>query len=361
MVAVDDSVMYCFRLCTVVLDLLPEHFPYPGDIHTIPSQEGGSLKGPDAGLILEVMGIADDSCIHRVRLCHADLHVIRDILDDLRNHFRSTGSIGLYIRQGRVPDGALALPVMIQDHDGLRSFQKVRRFHDQGIVGIHHHQHGVLVQKLQRCVLADKEIRRVFSPLEALQHRFHRRHLVRDHDVGFLVQRHGNAPDADRGAQTVDIHALMAHDEKTVLILDQFAEGMGFDTGLDAGSLLLGVALSSVVLHTVGLLHHSLVTAASKGHIHGLPRQFGALCVIVSPVSDSDGQGDAHLIADIYHLHLLKDVKLPLLQGLQVLFLQDDKIFVLLQLADDGPHAVKIPHDLPVDHGRQQGTPHLFH
>ena len=176
-----------------------------------------------------------------------------------------------------------------------------------------------------------------------------------------LVHAHGDAPDADGRAQSVDVKKPVPHDEKPVLRLDQLAEGVGLDAGLDTGRLLLGVRLSAVILNAFVVLDHGLVAASSEGKLHSLAREFSALHVGLAAVADAHRDRDPHLVSDADGLDLLQQIEVVLLQGLQVLPLHDEEVFVLLQLADDGIHPVEVPDDLPVDHGSQQGSPDLVH
>ena len=134
---------------------------------------------------------------------------------------------------------------------------------------------------------------------------------------------------------------------------------MGFDSCLDAGGLLLRVRLAAEVVNVLAVFHHGLIAAASQRHIDGLARKVIALRVGCAAVADADGERDAHLVADVYRLHLLKDIKLGLIKFPQVAALHHEEVLVFLEFLHDGLHAVKVADNLPVYHGREQRPTHV--
>ena len=359
--AVDLRVVDRLRFRAVILDLFPEQLAYPGHIGPVPAQERSGLEGPDARLVLEIVGVDDNACIHGVRLRSADPDIVRNVLDDLGDHLAGAGSVGLHVGELRIPDGIGALAVMVQDDHRLCRLKKPRRLDNARTVRVHHDQDRGVVQHLQGLGLADEKVLRVLAAAEPVHHRRYGIVGAGNHDMSLLVHAHGDPPDADGCAQGVDIHQAVPHDKQAVLGLDQLPEGVRLDTGLDTGRLLLGVRLAAVVLDVFMVLDHGLVAASSEGKLHGLACELIALHVILAAVADTYGEGDAHLVSDADGLDLFQQIEVVLLQGLKVLPLDDKEVLVLFKLADDGIHPVKVPHDLPVDHGRQKGSPDLVH
>ena len=168
-----------------------------------------------------------------------------------------------------------------------------------------------------------------------------------------------DAPNTDRRTERIDVHELVPHDEEPILILDEFAEGMGFDSRLDAGGLFLRVRLAAEVVNVLSVFHNGLIAAASQRHIDGLARKVIALRVGAAAVTDADGKRDTHLVADVHGLNLFQDIKLGFVELHEIAPLDHEEILVFLEFLHDGLHAVKVADNLPVYHGREQRPTHI--
>ena len=76
--------------------------------------------------------------------------------------------------------------------------------------------------------------------------------------------------------------------------------------------------------------------------------------------SESKTERDCHLVTDTDLLDILQNVKMPLLQGLQRFFAQDDQIFVFFDLAAQAVDRADILVYFPVDQGCKQSFAHLL-
>ena len=135
-------------LCAVVVELLAEQFPDARHIGAVSPEESRGLKGSDAGLVLEIMGVNHNAGVHRIGLDRPNLHIVRDVLHDLCDHLAGARRIGLDIRELGIPNGILTLAVVIQHHNGLCDIQKPRALDHRRPVGIHDNKHRVLVEEL---------------------------------------------------------------------------------------------------------------------------------------------------------------------------------------------------------------------
>ena len=84
--------------------------------------------------------------VHGIRLDRPYLDLIRNILHHLRDHLASAGGIGFDIGELGIPNGILALSVMIQHHNGLCGIQKPRTLDHGRTVCIHDHKDGAFIE-----------------------------------------------------------------------------------------------------------------------------------------------------------------------------------------------------------------------
>ena len=108
------------------------------------------------------------------------------------------------------------------------------------------------------------------------------------------------------------------------------------------------LGLSAEVGNILPFLDNHLVAAPGQGQVDGDPGVIVILGERRPAVAQADTQGHRHLVADIYSLHILQDLKFILPHDRQILFLNRDEILVLLHLLHDSAQGSDILVDLPV-------------
>ena len=85
---------------------------------------------------------------------------------------------------------------------------------------------------------------------------------------------------------------------------------MRFYSGLDTCIFFHLSCLSAVIHDVVGVLHDCLVTAAAQGQFYCVARKFKVLRICQAVQSETETEGDSHLISHVDFFDILQDIKM---------------------------------------------------
>ena len=81
--AVDLGVGHCVRLRPVLLHVVSEELPYPGDIRPVPPQECCGFERPHTCPVGKIDRVHHDPAVQRIRFLRPDADVVSGVLQDL--------------------------------------------------------------------------------------------------------------------------------------------------------------------------------------------------------------------------------------------------------------------------------------
>ena len=153
----------------------------------------------------------------------------------------------------------------------------------------------------------------------------------------------------DRGSKGIHIPDLMSHNNNLVLCRDELPQCLRLDSRLDSRILRYLLTLASKICDVICIFDNRLVASSCKRKIDRHTGIVVTLCICIGAHSKSDTECRRHLISNADPLDFLKQCKLVFLQLLEILFLDHDKIFILLHLLDNSVNLCNILVDLTVD------------
>ena len=223
-------------------------------------------------------------------------------------------------------DVAAAPAVVVDDRHPVARLQHLLGFHAFGAVGVHHHQQcaGLTLKEGVRPGDGNAGVFRLLGkpPQDGMGGVV----LGVDNDLAGLAPLAGDAADTHGSAQRVHVRVLVTHDVHLPGVVDQLAQGIGHDTGLNLGALLGALAAAAVELEVHAILHHGLISAAAERHLQRQRRVLEQLLEAVLVPSHADGQRGGHALAGLHLPHLFQHVELALGKAGVVLLLKQEQV-----------------------------------
>ncbi|EJW98127.1 hypothetical protein EVA_13766 [gut metagenome] len=133
-------------------------------------------------------------------------NIIREILQNFCNHLTGRGSVRFNVRKNRIGNNLTALSMMIQNHNGLSKTKQFLALSITWFIGIHHHNHRIVIYKLHRFVAINKHrfiIIRILA--EAVYNRPHRHCRIIHHNMSLLIQGFRRPVNSNSGADGVHV------------------------------------------------------------------------------------------------------------------------------------------------------------
>ena len=221
--------------------------------------------------------------------------------------------------------------------------QKLRTLRITRPVRIHNHDQRIAADHLKRLITVDKHIFRIAFLRSKTFHQWtNRAGRFIDNDLGLLAKDSGCTEDSDTGTERIDIRQTMSHNDNILAALNDLMQRMRLNTSLNPRITLHLLSLTTKVCDIFAILDNDLIAASSECQIDGCS------CLLVTLVirgifhTDSDTQCYRHLISDFDCLDILKDAETIIHHRLQILILKYDKVFIFLNLADQGIHLREI-------------------
>ena len=153
----------------------------------------------------------------------------------------------------------------------------------------------------------------------------------------------------------------MAHDKDPVLACDYFPQRMRLDPRLDSGVLLHLLALPAIVADLLRRLDNGLIATSAQRQVNGCPGKFIVLGIAQAVQAHADTDGNRHLIADIYGLHILQKFETLIAHLSDRALTEDSQILVLFNLFADSVKTGNVLIHLSVNQRDKQRSPHFLH
>ena len=291
------------------------------------AQERRRLKRALASADGEILRIEHDAREHCLRLHAQDVRLLDLLLEQLRHQLAGRRRIRLVEAHGRVGDIGRRTAVVVDDRHAGAGFEQVAVFHLIRAVGVYHDEQRAAVGMQIRLLRRQER----FAVLRHAQHpvtQLAGGRLVRIHDdAAGRAELARDAADAGGRAERVQIGEFMAHDVDLGRVLNELAEGVGHDAGLDLRAPLDLAAAAAEEFERDAVFHHGLVAAARERHLGAENGEIIAFieAVAVAPDADADGGADAaraghgvHAVEQGCELVLAQLVKMPLLEHVQI-------------------------------------------
>ena len=225
--------------------------------------------------------------------------------------------------------------MVVDDRHAVAFFQQLRVLDLLGPVGVHDHEERPPVGKLPG----------LFGAYEGGLVGLLLLHALDQAAAGVMLQIHGDAAahavlpgdaaDARRRADRVQIRKAVAHDQHLGGIAHQLGQGIGHDAGLDLGAFLHLQPAPAEELEAQAVLDHHLVAAAGERQLRRLVGKLQPLAEGVALLAEADADGGGDAVGALDLVHLLDDGEALLLHALQILLLEDREVAVSVVAAED--------------------------
>ncbi|MNW52517.1 hypothetical protein D3C74_300400 [compost metagenome] len=109
-------------------------------VRPVSTEERRSLKRPRAGVKREMLRIDGDAREQRRRLQRAELHLLVNVLQQLRNELARRGSVRLQIDEHRIGHEFFPAAMVVHDDDATRFFDQPGLHRDGSLMRINEHE-----------------------------------------------------------------------------------------------------------------------------------------------------------------------------------------------------------------------------
>ena len=140
----------------------------------------------------------------------------------------------------------------------------------------------------------------------------------------------------------------MSHDKYLVIDCNILSQCFCFNTGFDTRVLCSHLTLAAIICNTMAVFDNSLIAASGKSQINGNTGIIITLGIITRTESQTNTQCQWNLITDIDCFYILEKREFVILQSLELLLLQSNKIFVRLGFLYDSVCFCNILVDLAI-------------
>ena len=291
------------------------------------AQERRRLKRALASADGEILRIEHDAREHCLRFHAQDVRLLDQLLEQLRHQLAGRRRIRLVEAHGRIGDIGRRAAVVVDDRHTGAGFQQVVVFDLVRAVGVHHDEQRAAVGVQIRLLRRQKRLgilRHVQHPVAQLAGG----RLVRIHDdAAGRTELARDAANAGGRAERVQIGEFVAHDIDLGRVLNELAEGVGHDAGLDLCAPLDLAAAAAEELERDAVFHHGLIAAARECHLGAENGEIIIFiqAVAVAPDAHTDGRADAagachaaHAVEQGREFVLAQLVEMPLLEHVQI-------------------------------------------
>ena len=261
------------------------------------------------------------------RLHAQDVRLLDQLLEQLRHQLAGRRRIRLVEAHGRIGDIGRRAAVVVDDRHTGAGFQQVVVLDLVRAVGVHHDEQCAAVGVQVRLLRRQKRLgilRHVQHPVAQLTGR----RLVRIHDdAAGRAELARDAANAGGRAECVQIRRICGYDIDLGRVLNELAEGVGHDAGLDLCAPLDLSAAAAEKLERNAVFHHGLIAAARERHLGAEDGEIIAFieAVTVAPDANTNGRADAagaghaaHAVEQGREFVLTQLVEMPLLEHVQI-------------------------------------------